>query len=383
MAIHFGVAGVRSLIVGVHLRAIEFPAPLACRLNRLFVRISTANPEGDTIFDINVNGVSVFGDPADRPRILAGTTSAEVFPDIPLLEGDMVTVDVDSAPLGGISGLYIIVQLQDAPTIEQYIKDAYNGCFGRDPDAGELSAAITALGTACAAETTLAATKIFFDDLFLDSEYTALATTDEEYIEDLYNSVLGRPSDFPGYSFWFNQLDTLVLTRQQIRDSFNNSTEHVNLRVLGWCPTTLPRTNAIQIQGSSVPTNYARRTDFVYTTASLAGGADEVGSKAIAKCAVLLEISADIECRVRLYTTAAKRDTDRARLEGADRTANDGLLGEFVFTAGLLSLSTQDPVIILYNLDVPAVTSIYLTGENKSGGADTVSITMKADPIEI
>lgn len=254
MAVHFGVSGVRELITGVRLAVVQFPAPLDCRLNRFFVRIAAANSSGDVIFDINVNGVSVFSDPADRPRILAEDTSALMFPDFALVEGDMVSVDVDSAPLGGVSGLYIIIQLQDTPSIEQYITTAYNGSLNRDPSGGELSAAVTALGGGCTAQTTLAATKTFFDGLFLSSEYTTLATTNAEYIEDLYNAILGRPSDLPGFTFWLDQLNSTTLTRQQIRDSFNTGAEHVNYRVAGWCPNTLLLTNAVQLQGKPIST---------------------------------------------------------------------------------------------------------------------------------
>lgn len=251
MAVHFGIAGVRELITSVRLGVIEFPSPMACQLNRLFMRIAAANENGDTLFDVKVNGVSIYGSPALRPKILTDETTSESFPSVDLTEGDMVTVDVVGAPLGGISGLYVLVQLQDAPTVTQYIKDAYNGALNRDPSGGELSTAEADLGSACAAETTLAETKDFFDGIFLSAEYVALATTNAEYLEDLYQAVLGRPSDPGGFTFWLAEL-TGGLTRQLLRDSFNNSVEHVNQRVLGWCPTTLPLNNAIQLQGVHV-----------------------------------------------------------------------------------------------------------------------------------
>lgn len=252
MAVHYGVAGVRQLITGVRLGVIEFPAPVACRLNRLFMRISVANDEGDTFFDLKVNDASIYGSPALRPKILIGETTSESFPSVELQEGDMVTVDVVAAPLGGVSGLYVLVQLQDAPVVTQYIKDAYNGALDRNPDSGELSAAETDLGSACAAGTTLAQTNVFFDDLFNSAEYVALATSDAVYIEDLYQAILGRPSDPGGFAFWFDQLDSETLTREAIRDSFNGCTEHVNSRLSGWCPNTLPFGNAVALQGVPV-----------------------------------------------------------------------------------------------------------------------------------
>lgn len=251
MSIQYGISGVRELITDVHLAAIEFPSPSVCQLNRLFMRIAAANSAGDTLFDVKKNDVSIYGDPLDRPKILAGETTAESFPTVELIEGDMITVDVVGAPPGGITGLYVLVQLQDAPTVAQYIKDAYNGALGRDPDAGELSGATTDLQTACTAETTLAATLTFFDDLFTSAEYLALATTNTVYVEDLYQAILGRPADAGGLAFWVAAI-VGGMTRADARESFNSSTEHVNQRVLGWCPNTLPINNAVQIQGQPV-----------------------------------------------------------------------------------------------------------------------------------
>lgn len=251
MAVHFGVAGVRQLITGVHLGVIEFPAPVACQLNRLFMRIATANSAGDTLFDVKKNGVTIYASPADRPKILAGETTSESFPSVALIEGDMIDVDVVAAPLGGISGLYVLVQLQDAPSVTQYIKDAYNGALDRDPTTPELAAATAALQAACTAETTLAETLDFFTDLFASAEYLALATTDTEYVSDLYQSILGRPADAGGLAFWVGELGGAP-TRADLVGSFNGATEHVNQRVLGWCPNTLPITNAVQLQGFPV-----------------------------------------------------------------------------------------------------------------------------------
>src|SRR4051794_4082837 len=120
MAIHYAVVGSRPLITGVVSSIIEFPAPKDCRLNRIYARIATANGAGPVILDINVNGATIYGSPVDQPRIAAGDTSVNAFPVADLLEGQMVSVDVDAVPLGGVSGLYVIVQLQDAPTMQQY-----------------------------------------------------------------------------------------------------------------------------------------------------------------------------------------------------------------------------------------------------------------------
>lgn len=251
MAIHYAVVGLRPLITGVVPSVIEFPAPRDCRLNRIFARINTANGAGDVILDINVNGTSIYGDPMDQPRILAGETRLEEFPVADLLEGDMVSVDADAIPLGGVSGLYIIVQLQDSPTVEQYVKDMYEGAYGRLPSGGELSAAVSALTSACNGGTTLTATRAFQNTIFTASEYTSLGTTNDEYLEDVYNALLGRLSDPGGFAFWSNQM-TLGVTRSQILDFFNSSIEHQSLRAQPWCPQMPLVTSANKLQGFDI-----------------------------------------------------------------------------------------------------------------------------------
>lgn len=250
MAIHYGIAGVRETITTVRPSAIEFPAPMGSTINRLFVRIAVA-VAGDVIFDINVDGVSIFPDLGDRPRILEGDTTAEAFFSEAVTEFQMISVDVDDVPLGGISGLYVGIQIQDATTIERYIEDAYVGALNRTPTGPEASAAAADLEAECIAGNTLNQAKVFFDDIFNGAEYTGLATSDDDFVEDLYQAVLGRPSDPGGKAFWLSVLAGPA-TRQNLQDAFYFSVEHVNSRVTGWCPQTLPMTNAIKLQGFEI-----------------------------------------------------------------------------------------------------------------------------------
>lgn len=251
MSIHYAVTGLRPLLTGVIPAVIEFPAPRDCRLNRIFARIALANGAGDVILDVNVNGVSIYSSPVDQPRITAGQTRMNAFPVVDLLEGDMVTVDADAIPLGGVSGFYIVVQLQDAPTIQQYVRDMFLGALARLPTTLELSTAVTNLTNGCAGATTLTATRTFQDVVFLSAEYTALATTSDQFLEDAYNSVLGRLSDPGGFSFWHDQMIGGT-TRAQILDYFNGSIEHQNLRVQPWCPQMPISASANKIQNVDV-----------------------------------------------------------------------------------------------------------------------------------
>ena len=114
MAVHYAVARIKGAITGVALGAIEFTTPVSGQLKKLRLQIAAANASGDTLFDVKVNGASIYALPGDRPKILAGQTVSTTFPTVDLDEGDLLTVDVVSAPLGGITGLATMLRLQDA-----------------------------------------------------------------------------------------------------------------------------------------------------------------------------------------------------------------------------------------------------------------------------
>jgi hypothetical protein len=252
MARHFAESGLRPLLTGAQSKVIEFPVPFNGRLTQILLRIGEANAEGDTTFDVNINDVSVYASPGDRAKIVAGETTGTSVINTEVLLNDMITVDLDAAPLGGISGLYVIVQLEDSPTVTQYIENIYQQALRRDPTTLELSNAVTALTNGCNAETTLNATITFLNSIFTDTEYTSTyGVTDAEYVEDLYEAILARPSDSGGKTFWLNQI-TNGATRLFVRESFNNSTEHVNYRVSGWCPHVRILANAVRIQDKDI-----------------------------------------------------------------------------------------------------------------------------------
>jgi hypothetical protein len=252
MARQFAVSGLRPVLTGAQSKVIEFPAPMNCRITQILLRIAEANAAGDAVFDVNIDDVSVYASPTDRAKIVAGQTSGTSVIDTEVSLNQMITVDLDSAPLGGISGLYVIVQLEDAPTVSQYIKNLYQQAVRRDPTGTELTNGSNSLNSGCGAGTTLAAITTLATTIFTSSEYTTTyGATNAEYVEDLYQAFLARPSDAGGKSFWVAQL-VGGMTRADLRVAFIGSLEHVNQRVVGWCPNTLPLTNAIDIQGTRV-----------------------------------------------------------------------------------------------------------------------------------
>lgn len=252
MSRHYAVSGLRPVLTGAMSKVIEFPSPMNGRITQLMVRIAASNPDGDATFDVNINDVTVYASPSDRAKIVSGQTTGVSIIDKEVVVNDMITVDLDAAPLGGISGLYVILQLDDSPTVTQYIENIYQQAVRRVATGLELSTAITNLTNGCNAGSTLTATGTLLTLVFGSSEYTtSFGATNAAYLEDLYQAVLGRPSDAGGKAYWIAQL-VGGMTRATLLSAFNTSIEHVNQRVIGWCPQVLPLTNAIQIQGVGI-----------------------------------------------------------------------------------------------------------------------------------
>lgn len=249
---HHAISGLRPVLTGAMSKVIEFPSPMNGRITQLMVRIAAPNASGDAVFDVNINDVTVYASPTDRPKIVSGQTTGISIIDKEVTVNDMITVDLDAAPLGGISGLYVMLQLDDSPTVTQYITNIYQQALRRVPTGLELSTATTNLTNGCNGGSTLTATSTLLTLVFGSSEYTtSFGATNAAYAEDLYQAVLGRPSDPGGKAFWVAQL-VGGMTRASLLSAFNTSIEHANQRVIGWCPQVLPLTNAIQLQGVGI-----------------------------------------------------------------------------------------------------------------------------------
>lgn len=94
-------------------------APITGDLARIFIRSEAALDGGDAIFDVNLNGASIFGDPLDRPTIADGDQTADV-PGLAIAVmqyTDIITVDFDgftddAVTVGG--DLAIILEFAEA-----------------------------------------------------------------------------------------------------------------------------------------------------------------------------------------------------------------------------------------------------------------------------
>jgi hypothetical protein len=77
--------------------------------------LGTASVGGPVVLDVNINGVSIYADPADRPRFEVGETLAVVgdHTATTVTDGDVLTIDVDEVgPSVPGADLVVNVRLQ-------------------------------------------------------------------------------------------------------------------------------------------------------------------------------------------------------------------------------------------------------------------------------
>lgn len=102
------IAAARQLAAYVGLMRI--PAPVTGQIVGVaLVSRGAVNSNGDTTFDVKKNGVSIFADPADRPKILSGASNGSVVIASEDTVGvtemvDEITLDLITVPAGGVGG---------------------------------------------------------------------------------------------------------------------------------------------------------------------------------------------------------------------------------------------------------------------------------------
>ena len=113
------------------------------------------------------------------------------------------------------------------------------------------------------------------------------------------------------------------------------------------------------------------REDVTFSAAALANNATTSNTVNIASRYQLLQITTSHPCRVRLYTSTAKRDADLTRSIGTDPTGNHGLIFEFISTANLLSADLS-PVVDGFADTAAIPYSI----TNLSGATQTITVML-------
>jgi hypothetical protein len=139
-------------------------------------------------------------------------------------------------------------------------------------------------------------------------------------------------------------------------------------------------------QGPSADPAFAATT-LVRTTAtisagSIAGGASATGSATVAKGSILYQVVVGFICRIRLYSTAAGRDSDAGRSVSVQAPWNVGLLVElYLDLAGLLTFLMQPPAIMV-NMDGTPASTIYWSMTNIDTVSHSYTVTLTVLPME-
>lgn len=112
-------------------------------------------------------------------------------------------------------------------SIDQFVKDFYQGVLKRQPSSSELSSATSTLQSAQATSSSalITAAQNLGSSLFGSSEYASLGTSDDQFITDQYNGYLQRTEDTSGHNFWLSYLHTPPHTRADVIANFAGSVE--------------------------------------------------------------------------------------------------------------------------------------------------------------
>ena len=165
----------------------------------------------------------------DRENYEFGSVAEEVFNKID--DGsaaDAAWIDSVCLPVIGVrSWSEIIPGYKPAKNVNKeqvqaFVNRLYNGCLGREADSSGLTNWTNRLirGTASGAS---AAQGFFFS-----AEMNNRNLSDEDFVETLYNVMMGRASDAGGKSDWLYKLKNGV-TREGVFKGFSDSTEFDNI----------------------------------------------------------------------------------------------------------------------------------------------------------
>lgn len=170
------------------------------------------------------------------------------------------------------------------------------------------------------------------------------------------------------------RIDNIIL-EEGSTDVVPISVSVASTTVSGTVKTDVNQTDPVVYTKTSVDTLLANagsaRATVTKTTASLADDATETGTVALAKAGLLLQVTVDRACWVRLYQTSADRTADASRLFGEPAPPSTDILEEFAFAGA----GTRRRIVVGYcNGDGSPTTAIYYAITNKSGAAHTVQV---------
>jgi hypothetical protein len=152
-------------------------------------------------------------------------------------------------------------------------------------------------------------------------------------------------------------------------------------------PTDIPSQEVIDIVASTISTDFSQltgqiggaqlitRSTVAVTTASLANNAVENGVIVLGKSSLVSRFVGTAKSRIRLYSTAAYRTADAARVPGIDPIGEHGVMLDIVLPTGILSWDLS-PLSLVTNDDVAPVANIYYAIQNLSGAAAAITATL-------
>lgn len=246
---------IRSNVVAPRAAIATFGAPGAGTISGVSI-LHTGAGADDLTFDVLLNSVSIFETEDERPTIAAGQDFVTLT-DLGAIVRELavITVDLTEGNTTGVLFVQVIAEDSNAESLSlsRVICDAYRGALAREPEEVELGDALSTLALAGTESYISFLTEYvaFISGLFDASEYTALARTDAEFVEDLYRAILARPSDEDGYNTWLTALGTH--TRAFVLNGFLFSAEFYAERVKRAYPYPDNRVDAGSIFGISLP----------------------------------------------------------------------------------------------------------------------------------
>ena len=114
------------------------------------------------------------------------------------------------------------VKVANYEQLEAFATRLYNKCLGRNPDEEGLEHWIEVLASGEKTGADVAKGFVF------SKEYTQRNTSDEDYVEMLYNVFMDRPSDADGKAHWLNYLSQ-GLSREYVFRGFAQSAEYTKI----------------------------------------------------------------------------------------------------------------------------------------------------------
>lgn len=118
-----------------------------------------------------------------------------------------------------------------------------------------------------------------------------------------------------------------------------------------------------------------KRQTMTFGSSSLAAGAGESGWITMAPGYRLLHINADVACRVRLYTSAAKRDADVTRATTTDPPKGSGLMLDYSVTEPGTANEGLSPLVDGYVADGTDQVAYRITNDSAAAAIITTTLT--------